>query len=109
MNDENREESVRKLSERFRNISERVSDCEADLRAFVDHRANVEARLRVVESELERIVKDVSDIESRLRMIELNHNDRRERWNSITNFVVQLIWVAMAAFLLAKLGLQAPL
>jgi septal ring factor EnvC (AmiA/AmiB activator) len=109
MNDENQNESIQRLSERLKNMSDRVSECESEFRSLMDHRATAEARLKIFESELKGIDKEISDMGSRLKVLELNHNDRRERWNSVANFVAQLVWVAMAAFLLTKLGLQAPL
>ena len=102
MSTEDHEESVTKLQEKYRSLSKRLSDREAD-------HADMEARMRVLESMESRLEDAISDIDKRLRTFELSHDKRKENWNMAVNFVIQLVWVAMAAFMLSKLGLQAPL
>lgn len=95
-------ESVTKLQEKCRNLSKRLADRE-------NHETDLETRLRVLESVESRLEAAISDIDKRLRTFELSHDKRKENWNMAVNFVIQLVWVAMAAFMLAKLGLQPPL
>ena len=111
MNNENQDASgpISRLSERINGLSERLSEDERDVRQLLDHRADAEARLRMIESELKKVGGEVSDLCNRLKVFEMNHNSRKENWNSVANFLIQLAWVAMAALLLTKLGLQAPL
>lgn len=116
MNQENREEDisdiqdlVSRLLEKSRSMSKKISELERDERQASDFKANAEVRIKLIESERDRFSDQISDLDRRLRIFELNHDNRKERWNAAFNFVIQLLWVSMAAFLLTKLGLQAPL
>jgi hypothetical protein len=66
---------------------------------------------------LEESVRDLRDsvrgiearawrLEGRAESFESAHDDNKEKWNMALNFVVQLLWVATASFVLAKLGLS---
>lgn len=99
-------ESVRRLQEKCRILHKKLSDQEND---HSGHKTDVETRLRILESAESRLEAEISDIDKRLRAFELSHDKRKENWNMLVNFVIQLVWVAMAAFMLAKLGLQPPL
>lgn len=116
MNQENMEEdisdvqeAVARLLEKVKALSKRMSEFEKETRQFSDIKANSDVRLKILESTIQRLSDDLSDMGGRLKMFEMSHDSRKERWNAIVNFVVQLAWVSMAAFLLTKLGLQAPL
>lgn len=103
------QESVQRLREKSRSLADRVAEHERTLRQVLDQRTNVEMRLTMLETERARFGDEVSEIDRRLRIFELGHDNRKENWRMVVNFVVQLAWVAMAAFMLSKLGLQAPL
>ena len=103
------QESVTRLYEKYRSILKKSADLEREVRQTSDFRVNAEVRLKMVESDMDRVSKELSEMDRRLRIFELNHDNRKERWNMVVNFVIQLAWVSMAAFLLTKLGLQAPL
>jgi len=102
-------ESVRRLQDKYRNIFKKMSEHERDHRRMLEQKADLETRLRVLESYESKLEDEISDIDKRLRNFELTHDKRKENWNMVVNFVIQLVWVAMAAFMLSKLGLQAPL
>lgn len=71
---------------------------------------NLQTRVSIIESYgIEDLKKDVYKIDSKVSSFESEHDDRKEKWQMGLNFLVQLIWVAMAAWLLTKLGLQPPL
>lgn len=105
-NQEEIQEFLTRLSEKSKSIVKKFSDLEKQILEF---KANAEVRMKIIESESDRISKELSELDRRLRVFELNHDNRKERWNMAINFVIQLVWVAMAAFLLSKLGLQPPL
>lgn len=70
----------------------------------------LQIRLSIIESNnLEDLKKDICHLNSKVKMFESEHDNRKEKWQMGLNFLVQLIWVAMAAWLLTKLGLQPPL
>ena len=102
-------DAIGRLQEKYRGISKKLGDLERDHAGLTEGRTDMEARIRVLETEESRMEAELSNIDKRLRGFELSHDKRKENWNMVVNFVIQLVWVAMAAFMLSKLGLQAPL
>lgn len=101
---------VKNLREADLRIMEKTKGLAREVREASDYWHDLEARMRVIESkDFEEIRNSLYGIESRMRSLESQHNDRKEKWQIIINFVVQLIWVSMAAWVLTKLGLQGPL
>lgn len=91
-------------------ILKRVSDLEKSSESVESAVHDLDARVRVLESEdFEKLKQDIYKMESRLHSFESEYDKRKENWKMMINFAVQLIWVSMAAWLLTKLGLQAPL
>jgi hypothetical protein len=78
----------------------------------------VTVRVSIVEQEIIEAMKCRADINTimddmhaiRLTVAQLScHDDRQtDRWKSITSFIIQLLWVVAAGWILYKLGLQAP-
>lgn len=101
--------TVSKLLEKTKSLSKRVSAGEDEVARLLTCKSDAEIRVKLLESELDKISSEISEIDRRLRLFEMNHDTRKERWNMAINFFVQLVWVAMAALMLSKLGLQAPL
>lgn len=101
---------MRMLQEKAKGLSKRISEFERELKELTQFRHDLESRTRVLESgDMEKIKHDLYKIESRMDSFESDHDKRKESWRTMTNFIVQLLWVCMAAWLLTKLGLQAPL
>jgi chromosome segregation ATPase len=104
------QESDSKIIDKLKTITKKNADLEKEIKNINNLKYELEARLKVLESEdLEKIKHDFYKIESKLQTFESQHDDRKEKWNMLFNFAIQLIWVSMAAWLLTKLGLQAPL
>lgn len=100
------ESSKQKLNHLYR----MVSDLESEMKELVIQRQDLDARMRVLEAEdMVRLRQDFYRLESKMSSFESDHDNRKENWRMVLNFVVQLLWVSMAAWLLTKLGLQAPL
>lgn len=96
--------------DRIRSLSKRISETDRGLRSLEAISHDLEARVRVLESaDVEKFKQDLYKLESKMNSFASDHNDRKENWRMAANFVVQLLWVSMAAWLLTKLGLQAPL
>jgi hypothetical protein len=96
--------------DRMRGLSKRISEMDRGLRSLEMTSHDLEARVRVLESsDVERFKQDLYKLESKINLFESDHDDRKENWRMAANFIVQLLWVSMAAWLLTKLGLQAPL
>ncbi len=57
---------------------------------------------------IENIEKALISVDKRLDSVEGKNEMSSDRWNKIATFVIQLVWVILAAYLLTKLHLQAP-
>lgn len=96
--------------DRLRSLSKKISELDRQFRSLETMGHDLDARMRVLESAgMERFKQDLYKLESKMNSFESDHDDRKENWKMAINFVIQLIWVSMAAWLLTKLGLQAPL
>lgn len=65
---------------------------------------NIEANQSSI---MENIIK-INEIDKRLSKLEEINGTQNERWKNVANFLIQLVWVILAAYLLTKLNLQAP-
>lgn len=55
-----------------------------------------------------KISNTLNDFEVRISAVEVSQQGNEDRWGKITQFTLQLIWVIIAAWVLASLGIQAP-
>lgn len=67
---------------------------------------DVESRVRTIEvEEMDKVRRCIYSLENAVSNFKTANDSRREKWNMFLNFMVQLIWVIMAAYMLTKLGL----
>jgi predicted RNase H-like nuclease (RuvC/YqgF family) len=57
---------------------------------------------------LNEVEHDVDAMDKKIVLLETARDQSSDRWNRIATFVIQLIWVILAAYLLTKLNLQPP-
>lgn len=50
---------------------------------------------------------DFHEMEMKIQLLENNNDNQENRWKTIFGFIVQLVWVVTAAFVLYKLGISA--
>lgn len=79
-------ETVSELKERVREIERRVRDMET--------------------TGMDRINKSIYALENQVSNFRTADTVRKERWSMLLNFVVQLVWVVMAAYVLSKLDID---
>lgn len=116
-------ENIQKLFELSTRIDERVKEIQNKQTGFHDRlekimsgQQNVSQKVAVLESKDGSIlVEDVDDckkelatLDKRITIVEGSTDQSKDRWNRMFTFVVQLVWVVLAAWLLVKLNLQAP-
>lgn len=74
---------------------------------LADDLRELDKRVRRIETdELHEVRKLLYCLENRVANFSSAHDDRKERWKIALNFVVQLIWVVMASYVLTKLGIS---
>lgn len=61
-----------------------------------------------VDAEILNCEKQIVEIDKRLSRLENEDGKKTEKWKGIVNFIVQLVWIVIAAYILTKLNLQAP-
>ena len=80
-----------------------VSDSVAELKEYM---RQIERRIRDMETdEVDQMRKAIYRLENQMANFRDSHDSNKERWKMALNFMVQLIWVVMASYVLTKLGL----
>lgn len=90
---------------------ERVPDQSVSMRESVselkERLKDLERRVREVETEgMDRLNRSIYALENQVSNFRTADTVRKEKWNMMLNFVVQLVWVVMAAYLLSKLDID---
>ena len=113
--------SIKSLFDLTTRIDERVEQVIAGhkvttgkLESEIDKARDLMARVSVLEKttdqadDVDILAKQIHDLELRVQSIEISAGRVENRWQSTVNFGLQLVWVIIAAYLLYKLGIQAP-
>lgn len=80
------------------------------LRHIKDRMVEMELRMRQIETKEIGLLKErVHSIDARVDAFDSARDDSKQKWSLALNFIVQLMWVVTASFVLAKLGLQMEL
>jgi len=64
---------------------------------------------KINNSDNNKLVENIHKLDLRIHSVEVTQGGQEKKWNMFINFGIQLLWVIMAAYLLFKLGLEAPL
>jgi predicted nuclease with TOPRIM domain len=116
-------ENIQKLFELSTRIDERVKEIQNKQAGFHDRLEKVISghqemlqKVAVLESkdgsalieDVDECKKEMASLDKRITVVEGSTDQSKDRWNRIFTFVIQLVWVLLAAWLLVKLNLQAP-
>lgn len=109
---------ITRIDERVKMIQSKQDHLDKRIDDLVQRQINTMQTVAVVEQLRDNDVsmaEKLDNIQTRLhaydiRMAQLESDSGRsmDRWKQIGSFVIQLIWVILAAYLLTKLNLQAP-
>lgn len=70
---------------------------------------DIQIKLTVLENKnIDKLIENLYKLENRIHTVEISQGGHDQNWKALINFVVQVIWVVMAAYILFKLGLQGP-
>lgn len=109
-----------RIDERVKSIQSTQKDADTRLAGLFESNSIILQRLAVVEStelgdEIEKVESEIGElgktlnsIDKRLLSVEKVSSGSEDRWKTITNFIVQLVWIVLAAFVLMKLNLNPP-
>jgi uncharacterized coiled-coil protein SlyX len=76
--------------------------------AALESKNNNQEKIKEISESVTGIAAIVHNMELKVQSLEGNTKRQEARWKTIFGFVVQLIWVVLAAYLLYRLGLQSP-
>jgi hypothetical protein len=65
-------------------------------------------KLSKIEDKIDKLKEDLHSMQLKMQSLEIAHGGFEQKWKTIINFILQVIWVVMAAYILLKLGLQGP-
>ena len=112
-----------RIDERVKGISAKQEDIEQRLNDLSDSHNEMLQNIAVLESQgraefpshkcphkptIDGMVNLLAAIDKRLAMVEIVSNGQQDKWKRITDFVLQLVWIVLAAWVLYKLNLSPP-
>jgi len=93
-------ESIEALKERVRTIGSAVSELKERVK-------EIERGMRSMASnDIDQIRKSLYSVENHIANFKATHDDNKQTWTMVLNFLFQFIWVILAAYVLTKLGLD---
>jgi uncharacterized coiled-coil protein SlyX len=96
-------EIIERHQEKIRHLIKKTKDLE-------EQNKEIETSLKILENKnIDKLSDNMHELEIRIKSVEIAQGGHDEKWKSIINFIVQIIWVTMAAYILFKLGLQTPI
>ena len=109
-------ELTTRVDERVQSLMKHQHVLENKLDGQIDDINDLNIKIKIIETQdIDSILQEVKEIRSALHKLELklqvlesSSTNQEARWKTIFSFSLQLVWVVLAAFLLYKLGLQAP-
>ena len=113
-------ENIQKLFDLSTRIDERVKSIQENQKhldqnideLFASHNILTQ-KVVVLESKdthhkIENLDSALNALDKRVASVESTSGQNQNRWEKITGFVIQLVWILLAAWLLTTLKLQAP-
>jgi predicted nuclease with TOPRIM domain len=100
-----------RIDERVKLLMKKQDELDRKLDERLQRYVEIDGRVRVLESgqgELNSLWKIVHTLELDLQQVKIKTTGHENKWKTIISFAVQIAWVILAAYLLMKLGIQAP-
>ena len=105
-----------RIDERIKLIIKKQDQMERKLDERLQAFSGIEGRVHVLEAGCTGSVKDLSSLgqtvhtmEMNLQQVQFKTAGHENRWKTIVSFAMQIAWVILAAYLLVKIGIQAPI
>lgn len=105
-----------RIDERVKSIQHSQQDMDSRIEGLLESHTGMLQRLAVLESkngthlqgEINELEKTLNSIDKRLSAVEHTSSGNEDRWKTIFNFIIQLVWIVIAAWVLFKLNLNPP-
>jgi hypothetical protein len=72
------------------------------------YRIEHEKKIQSIEEDIHKIEQNMHKLELDVQAVEIASAGHENRWKTIITFLVQIIWVVLAAYILYKLGISSP-
>lgn len=119
------EDRLIKLADKLNSLNDLSTRIDERLNSLVDKQENMEvkideaissykelierlSRLEMSDASLKELKSDFRDMEKRLTSAEYIATGFETRWKTFVGYVVQLIWIIIACWILLKLNLTPP-
>lgn len=107
------DERVKSIQAKQEELDKRIDSVITDHNVLMQRFAVMESQslspaIASLEKKLAENEKEVDAIDRRLISVEHATSTNQDRWGKISSFVIQLIWIVIAAWVLFKLNLNAP-
>ncbi len=117
-NMQNNSDLITRIDERVKSIIIKQDQIDKKLDDTILRQSELLQRIAILETHeedsdslyvsIENIQKQFFETDKRLTKIEDDAGTHNERWKSVASFLLQLVWVILAAYCLTKLNLQSP-
>lgn len=103
-----------RIDERVERVIQEGKTTYTKLEAEIERNREMLTRISVLEktsdqgADVHILARKIHDLELKVQSIEITSGKAENRWKTMVNFGLQLAWVIIAAYLLYKLGIQAP-
>jgi predicted transcriptional regulator len=98
-----------RIDEHMKSIQIQQDQLDKRIDNTVKNHIEVVQKIAVLEShDYNSCHNQMVEIDKRLILLEEESGTHNERWKGVAAFVIQLVWVILAAYLLTKLNLQSP-
>ena len=100
-----------RIDERVKLLMKKQDELDRKLEDYLKITSEIDGRIRVLESNKEALSylgNTVHTLELDLQQVQIKTTGHENKWKTIISFAMQIAWVILAAYLLLKLGIQAP-
>lgn len=110
-------ELTTRIDERMQLMTKKQEAIDAALKSQGELISNLSSRIIIlensinskdIEQDVDKNIDKIHALEVKVNSLQISNEGTEGRWKTIVNFSLQIIWVLLAAYLLYKLGLQAP-
>lgn len=106
-------EVVYRIDERIHHIYKQHTSFKKDIEELSESINDCNNVIAVMKSQHsfennKKLEEEIQAFKIKLQLLENSSSIMENKWKAIVSFSLQLIWVILAAFILYKLGIQAP-
>lgn len=102
-----------RIDERVKALQDKEAGFNQNIEEVKQHHEEAMRKIAVLESlnteeKFSEAQHELVELDKRLALTENNNNKSQDRWNKILTFIIQLVWVILASYLLMKFNLTSP-